>query len=78
MTGFVTVLTSSENVAYMPINGFATVGIGCERGNNSYNMINRFELTFSTSYIQLFETLWNDKEKLEDVTRIVKENISTA
>lgn len=78
MTGFVTVSTSSENVAYMPINGFTTVDIGCERGNNSYNMINRFETPFSSSYIQLFETLWNDEEKLEDVTEVVMENITTA
>ena len=42
MGGFVTVSDSSEDVAYMPINGFTTVDIGCERGNNSYNMINRF------------------------------------
>lgn len=78
MTGFVTILTSSENIAYMPINGFTTVDIGCERGNNSYSMINHFESPFSSSYIQLFETLWNDKEKLEDVTGIVMENITIA
>ena len=78
MGGFVTVFGKTEQVAYMPINGFTTVDIGCERGNNSYNMINRFEAPFSTSYIQLFENLWNDKEKLQDVTDVVIENITTA
>lgn len=78
MSGFVTVSDSSEEVAYMPINGFTTVDIGCERGNNSYNMINRFRAPLSESYIKLFETLWNDKEKMQDVTDVVVENITTA
>ena len=78
MGGFATVADKSQQVAYMPMNGFTTVDIGCERGNNSYNMVNRFEAPFSSSYIQLFDTLWNDKEKLQDVTDIVLENITTA
>ena len=78
MGGFMTVTGQSSNVAYMPISGFTTVDIGCDRGNNSYNMTNRFEAPFSAQYIQLFESLWNDKKKLQDVTDVVIENISTA
>jgi len=78
MGGFVTVANKEQQVAYMPMNGFTTVDIGCERGNNSYNMVNRFEAPFSVSYLQLFETLWNDKNKLQDVTDVVIENITTA
>lgn len=78
MGGFVTVANKQQQVAYMPMNGFTTVDIGCERGNNSYNMVNRFETPFSASYMQLFETLWNDHDKLQDVTDVVIENITTA
>ena len=78
MGGFVTVENIQQQIAYMPINGFTTVDIGCERGNNSYNMVNRFEAPFSDSYMQLFETLWKDHDKLQDVTDIVIENIITA
>lgn len=78
MGGFVTVANTQQQVAYMPMNGFTTVDIGCERGNNSYNMVNRFEAPFSASYMQLFETLWNDHDKLQDVTDVVIENIITA
>lgn len=78
MGGFVTVANKQQQVAYMPMNGFTTVDIGCERGNNSYNMVNRFEVPFSASYMQLFETLWNDHDKLQDVTDVVIENITTA
>lgn len=78
MGGFMTVAAPSEDVAYMPMGGFTTVDIGCERGNNSYNMVNRMEAPFSTQYMQLFDSLWNDKEKLQDVTDVIIENISSA
>lgn len=78
MGGFVTVANKQQQVAYMPMNGFTTVDIGCERGNNSYNMVNRFEAPCSASYMQLFETLWNDHDKMQDVTDVVIENITTA
>ena len=78
MGGFMVVDSKDEQTAYMPLNGFTTVDIGCERGNNSYNMVNSIEAPFSTQYIQLFDTLWNDKDKLQDVTDVVIENITTA
>ena len=78
MGGFMTVASSAEQTAYIPINGFTTIDIGCERGNNSYNMVNSLEAPFSTQYMQLFETLWNDKAKMQDVTEMIISNISTA
>lgn len=64
---FMTIATPAEEVAYMPMNGFTTADIGCESGNNSYNMVNRLEAPFSTQYMRLFESLWNDKDKMQDV-----------
>lgn len=78
MGGFMTVDAFAEQVAYLPLNGFTTVDIGCERGNNSYNMVNRMEAPFSAQYMQLFESLWNDKSKMQDVTGEIIENISSA
>ena len=75
MTGFVNVTNSNSATTYMPINGFTTVDIGCERGNNTYNMVNRFESPFADTYINLFESLWNDKNKLQDVSDIVIDNM---
>lgn len=77
MTGFVNVTNSNSATTYMPINGFTTVDIGCERGNNTYNMVNRFESPFADTYINLFEGLWNDKNKLQDVTDIVIDNMTS-
>ena len=75
MGGFMTVTGASEDTAYMPMNGFTTVDIGCERGNNSYNMVNKMDAPFALQYLQLFDSIWNDKEKLQDVTAEVIENI---
>ena len=78
MGGFMTVEAGEEQTAYVPLNGFTTVDIGCERGNNSYNMVNSLEAPFATQYMQLFDQLWNDRTKMQDVTDIVLENISNA
>ena len=78
MGGFMTVKSPTVETAYLPINGFTTVDLGCERGNNSYNMVNSMEAPFATQYMQLFNSLWNDKTKMQDVTDVVIENISCA
>ncbi len=78
MGGFMTVSSPAEEVAYMLLNGFTTVDIGCERGNNSYNMVNKMDAPFSTQYIQLFDSLWNDQDKLQDITDVIIDNITTA
>ena len=74
MMGFINL----DDKNYMPINGFTTVDLGCERGNNAYNMVQKTEAPFSTAYIDLFDNLWNDTSKLQEVTDEVIENITAA
>ena len=74
MMGFINL----DDKNYMPINGFTTVDLGCERGNNAYNMVQKTEAPFSTAYIDLFDNLWNDSSKLQAVTDEVIENITAA
>ena len=78
MGGFMTVASLSEETAYVPLNGFTTVDIGCERGNNSYNMVNRVEALNAVRYMRLFESIWNDDNKLQDVTDVIIDNIASA
>ena len=78
MGGFMTVEGKENRYAYMPINGFTTVDIGCERGNNAYNMVNRAPTPFADGYLKTFDSIWSDKQKLQDVTDIVIENIAAA
>ena len=77
MPGFMTVDTGSAQTAYAPVAGFTTVDIGCERGNNTYNMVNSMEAPHSHKYMRLFDQLWNNNDKMQDVTDVVIENIST-
>ena len=75
MMGFMTV----DESTYMPINGFTTVDLGCERGNNAYYPVQKTESFENANYfLRLFEQLWNDKKKLQEVTDVVIENISAA
>lgn len=78
MSGFMTVDSDLGQFAYVPINGFTTVDIGRERGNNSYNMVQGMEAPFSLQYMQLFDALWNDNSKMQDITDMIIENISNA
>ena len=78
MGGFINVEVGQNAVTYMPINGFTTVDIGCERGNNSYNMITKMNTPHSDEFIRLFNTIWTDKTKLQDVTEQVLDNITAA
>lgn len=72
MTGFLNV----DDKSYMPIAGFTTVDLGCDRGNNAYYMINKMESPMSEAYMNLFEQIWNDKNKLQEVTEEVITSIS--
>ena len=75
MMGFMTV----DQSTYMPISGFTTVDLGCERGNNAYYPVQRTESYENGQYfLRLFDEIWNDSRRLQDVTDIVVESISTA
>lgn len=74
MMGFITL----DDKSYTPINGFTTVDLGCERGNNAYNFVQKTDAPLSTQYLELFNCLWNDQKKMQVVTDEVIENISAA
>ena len=75
MTGFITV----DESTYMPVGGFTTVDLGCERGNNVYNVVMRTEANENgRQFIRLFDEIWQDERRLQDVTDIVLESITTA
>lgn len=77
MNNFLVVENPEDSYTYMPMNSFTAVDLGCERGNNISNMVTRFENPASKEFLNLFEDVWNDKEKLTDVTNDVIEMIGT-
>ncbi len=74
MMGFINV----DDVNYMPITGFTTVDLGCERGNNAYQFVQRTDAPMSQFYLNLFNQVWHDGEKLQVVTEQVLDNITNA
>ena len=72
------IIDSAAPVTYAPVNGFTRADLGCERGSNLFTMINRIDAPQSTQYLELFNTIWNDKQRLQDVTDTVLESITTA
>ena len=75
MHGFIHV-SSKEDRVYTPVSGFTTTDIGCDRGNNLCNIVNRLPAPHSNHYLQTFNELWNDKSKMQDVTDNVIRSIS--
>ena len=75
MMGFINV----DESTYMPVNGFTTVDLGCERGNNAYYYVNRTEASENgRTFLRLFDEIWNDPNRVQDVTDLVVDSISTA
>ncbi len=75
MSGFVH-LCQEEEVAYAPVNSFTTVDLGKERGNQMFSLINRIAAPFSRQYLEVFNELWEDEERMQEVTDQVVEHIS--
>ena len=78
MSGFINVIAADNALTYMPINGFTTVDLGCDRGNNSYNIVTKMEAPHSYEFIRVFNSIWNDESKLQEVTEIVIDSITEA
>lgn len=74
MMGFINV----DDVNYMPVTGFTTVDLGCDRGNDAYQFVQRTDAPMSQFYLNLFDQVWHDNEKLQVVTDQVLDNITNA
>lgn len=78
MQQFACVQASGTDTAYMPLHGFTAVDLGYQQGNAVSNLVNRMdEPTFATTYLSLFNQIWNDPTKLEDVTAQICDHIAS-
>ncbi len=71
-------IVGAESTTYMPLHGFTTSDIGCERGNNIINPVNKLYAPLSGEYVRMFEQVWNDKSLMQDVTEQVIDGITAA
>ncbi len=78
MQQFACVQASGADVAYMPLHGFTAVDLGYQQGNAVSNIVNKMdEPSFTATYLSLFDQIWNDPDKLEDVTSHLCEHIAS-
>ena len=69
---------SEEPTAYFPLQGFTAVDLGYQKGEALSNFVNKYSgETMSRKFLSTFDQIWQDKEKLQDVTDQVVEHISS-
>jgi hypothetical protein len=78
MQQFACIQAPSLEAAYMPLHGFTAVDLGYQQGDAVSNIVNRVDETaFTSTYLQLFDQIWNDPSKLEDVTTAICDHIES-
>ena len=78
MQPFVHVANRDQATAYMPVNGFTAVDLGYQQGNAVSNFVNRMdEPAHAQMYLQLFDQIWDDPDKVEDVTAAICDHIES-
>ncbi|BCA92718.1 helicase-related protein [Vreelandella aquamarina] len=78
MQPFMYIGGQEKAAAYMPINGFTAVDLGYQQGNAVSNFVNRMDdPSHVQMYLQLFDQIWHDPDKVEDVTAAICEHIES-
>ena len=68
----------AAGIAYMPISGFTAVDLGYQKGDAVSNFVTKFDdPSHSQMYLQLFNQIWSDPEKVKDVTEAICEHIES-
>jgi hypothetical protein len=78
MQQFIHVGREDGGVAYMPISGFTAVDLGYQKGDAVSNFVTRFDQpAHAQMYLQLFDQIWADQDKVKDVTDAICEHIES-
>src|SRR5690606_16441884 len=78
MKRFIGVRAPSSESVNLQVQGFTAVDLGYQKGNALSNIVTRFDEPAHTGmFLNLFEQIWNDQEKLEDVTARLSDHIAS-
>lgn len=78
MQQFACVECDSALTTYLPLHGFTAVDLGYQKGNAVSNFINKIDdIEHSGMYLKLFDQIWQDREKVEDITEKICEHIES-
>ncbi len=79
LQNFIYVDNGENTFCYMPVNGFTSVDLGYEKDNMMIQgIVKSDEESFTKLFFNQFKNVWNDSEKLEDVTQSIADYISSA
>jgi hypothetical protein len=78
MSPFMAVRNDQSEAAYVPFNNFTTADLGADRGNSAYSVTTKIFAPASRQFIDTFESVWNQPDKIADVTESVLDNITAA
>ena len=77
MQQFACIEDGQAKSAYIPLSGFTAVDLGYQRGDAISNFVNKMQdPAFTTTYLNLFDQIWHDGEKVGDITAQVCEHIA--
>ena len=78
MQQFIHAGTDNAATSYMPISGFTAPDLGYQQGNTVSNFVTEFDEPAHTNvYLQLFNEIWSDAEKVRDVTSSICDYIES-
>ena len=78
MQQFMHVQNIENGTAYMPLSGFTAVDIGYQKGDAVSNIVTKIDdPSHAAVYLELFNQILADSEKVEDVTATVCEHIES-
>ncbi len=77
MQSFACLEKPSGSLVYQLLHGFTAVDLGYQQGNAISNVITKInENPHTDTFLALFDQLWNDSEKLVDVTERLSDHIA--
>jgi SNF2 family DNA or RNA helicase len=78
MQQFACISDENAKTAYTPLHGFTAVDLGYQSSDAVSNLINKIsEAPLTNTYVELFDQIWNDDEKLQDVTESICNHIES-
>lgn len=78
MQQFMCLKNGTENNAYLPLHGFTAVDLGYQQGDAVSNFVNHLtDEQYTEEYLKLFDQIWNDPSKVQDVTDAICDHIES-
>jgi superfamily II DNA or RNA helicase len=78
MQQFACLKSLEQEAVYMPLHGFTAVDLGYQQGNAVSNIVNRMDEPVATrTFMELFNQIWKDTDKVADVTELICDHIAS-